>query len=265
MSHAEKVHSAEGKHDLPTWLREKTNGSDGALWTSAYQGLEAQNHYHKGEGPVDAMTRLKHQGWLETLSIDDIGKSGHAKVNEELGRHGSLGGRNFYKSSDHVLNEEEQHREVERSVERTKEKERGKQAERLAPSIEKIRNAMTADVEASLKEHGLKTDPKEVRNGIVDAMRFDSMPLSAMQKRQDCDFPIIAGYVALGALSQEQRKQVLDEQQVKRNEWRAKNPEAEKGAEQEHFQTGELLREGFGKERIDAADRLLHELQPHRK
>lgn len=141
-------------------------------------------------------------------------------------------------------------------------KEKQAQSERLTPSAEKIKEAMTPDIEANLKKNGLETDPAKIKNGITDAIQSDSMPLGVMQKRGDGDFPIMAGYMGTGAINIEQRQQALSEQQQKRTEWRAQNPNAPKGDEFKLFQIGELLREKFGKERIDAADALVKKLQP---
>lgn len=151
---------------------------------------------------------------------------------------------------------------TDKAVEVVDPKEKQAQAERLTPSAEKIKEAMTPDIEANLKKNGLETDPAKIKKGITDAIQSDSMPLGVMQKRGDGDFPILAGYMGTGAINNEQRQQALSEQQQKRAEWRAQNPNAPKGDEFKQFQIGDLLREKFGKERIDAADALLKKLQP---
>ena len=258
---ADSVHT-ETKHESPSWLTDKASGPDGAFWIAAYKDLDTKNHYHKGEGPIPAMMRLQQEGLLTSLSIADINKAGHSKAKEELGPHGRLGNRNFYKSTDSVLDEEEQQREIAKVVEKAKAQERLAQAERLAPSAQKIRQAETLEIEAALKKNGLESDPDKIRNGIVDAIRSDSMPTGVMQKRADGDFAIMAGYVATGAITGEQRQQILNEQKQKRDQWRAEHPDAEKGTEFKQFQTGDLLRAAFGKDRIDAADALLKQLQP---
>jgi|AGTN01.3.fsa_nt_gi hypothetical protein len=142
------------------------------------------------------------------------------------------------------------------------EKEKQAQAERLTPAAERIKEAMTPDIEANLKKNGLETDPAKIKQGITDAIRSDSIPLDVMQKRGDGDFPILAGYMGTGAINDEQRQEILGEQQKRRADWREKNPTAAKGEEFKQFQIGELLREKLGKERIDAADALLKKLQP---
>jgi hypothetical protein len=139
------------------------------------------------------------------------------------------------------------------------------QAERLAPSVEQIKQAMTPEIEAALKRNGLETDPEKIRKGIMDAICSDTMPMDAMQKRGNGDFPILAGYMGTGAIHDHQRQEILDEQKQKRAQWRSENPDADKGTEFQMFQTGDLLREHFGTERIDAADALLTRLQPERK
>lgn len=261
MVDGEKGRPAETKQESPAWLKEKTSGVDGALWTAAYKDLETKNHYQKGEGPIPAMMRMKQDGLLTDLTVGDIKKEGHQKAKEELGQHGTFG-RNVYKSSDSVLNDQEQQREVTKLVEKAKEQEKLAQAERLAPAADKIKQALTPDMQADLKKNGLESDPDKIRKGIVDAMRSDSMPTAVMQKRGDGDFPIMAGYMATGLMNGEQRQQILDDQKQKRTQWRSEHPDAEKGSEFKQYQTGELLRDKFGKERVDAADALLKQLQP---
>jgi hypothetical protein len=258
----EKTPTAETKPELQAWLKEKASGPDGNLWLSVFKDLDSKNHYQKGEGPIPAMMRLKQQGLLADLTIDDINKQGHAKVKQELGPHGTLGGRNVYRSSDSVLNDQELQREAAKQVEKAKEQAKLAQAERLAPSAEKIKQAMTPEIEAALKKNGFETDPEKIRKGIVEALASDTMPTEVMQKRADGDFPIMAGYMAVGAINGGDRQQILADQKQRREQWRTEHPDAAKGAEFKLYPTGDLLREKFGNDRINAADALLTKLQP---
>jgi len=169
-------------------------------------------------------------------------------------------GLNYRKSnSDSLLNDQEQKREV---IKTKEEEEKLTQSERLAPAVENIKKTLTPEMQAELKKNGLESEPDKIRNGIVDAMRSDNMSTAMMQKRGDGDFPIMAGYMATGLMTGEQRQQILDEQKQKRAQWRLDHPDAEKGSEFKQYQTGELLRDKFGKDKVDAADALLKQLQP---
>jgi hypothetical protein len=242
-------------------MAEKKSDPESALWMSAYDRLKKENHYHKGEGPIPALARLQKEGLID-MSVDAIKKEGHEKVKKELGPHGSLGGRNVYHSTDSVLSEPEQKAEVKRLFEKAEKHEKLVQDERLTSSTEAIKRALTPDLQDALKKSNLKIDPEKIHKGMEDALKHDSIPLPALQKRADGDFPIMDGYVGVGAITTQQRDQILAEQKQDRMQWRAAHPDAAKGEEFKQFQSGDLLRQHFGKEKIDAADALLKKLQP---
>ena len=248
--------------ELPDWMAEKKSDPEAALWNSAYDQLRKANHYHKGEGPIPALTRMQKEGLLGNMSVDDIKKEGHEKVKKELGPHGSLGGRNVYRSTDSVLSDPEQKAEVKRLFDKAEKHEKLLQDERLTPSTEAIKKALTPDLQAALTKMKLETDPEKIHKGIEAALKHDSIPLPAMQKRANGDFPILDGYVGVGAITTQQRDQILAEQKQDRTQWRAAHPDAAKGDEFKQFQSGDLLRQHFGAEKIDAADALLKKLQP---
>ncbi|HEY9679496.1 MAG TPA: hypothetical protein V6C76_15920 [Drouetiella sp.] len=150
---------------------------------------------------------------------------------------------------------------VEKSAENLPASELTRQYDRLTPSSDKVEAALTPELADRLAKFGLVNNSEQFRDGLREALKSDNMPLGVMQKRGDGEFPILDGYVAVGAITAQQRNDILREQKEKRNEWRAEHPDADKGAEYKLFQTGELLREKFGKERIDAADELLTRLQ----
>lgn len=134
---------------------------------------------------------------------------------------------------------------------------------RLTPELGKIKEAMTPEVAERLKRDGLVSDPEQFKRNLIDAIAHDDKALAHADERAKGDFPILDGYMATGLIDAKQRKELLDEQHNLRAAWRAENPDAPAGAEEKQFKVGDLLREKFGAERVDAADALLKALQPN--
>src|SRR5277367_1710278 len=147
------------------WLQKREEGMkepEKKLWDSAYSKVHAQNHYHSKEGPTQALERLKKQGLLADLAFDDIPKEATKKVKAELGKHGELH-RNHYTYKDQVLSGDQEQKEVGAQVEKEK---KHQQAERLAPTTDQIKAAMTPEIADKLKKAGLNVDPAKLGEQI---------------------------------------------------------------------------------------------------
>ncbi len=73
----------------------------------------------KGEGPTQALSRLKEQGFLPDVKLDDIPKVAQQHIKAELGSHGSLH-RDYYTTHDCVLSTATEKQEIAKLVESEK-------------------------------------------------------------------------------------------------------------------------------------------------
>lgn len=205
-----------GVAQKPEWLTERVDGkSDGEknLWIAAYDKISHENHYQKGEGPHQALSRLKDKGVLPTVSIEDIPQKAHEHVKSELGPKGTLH-RDYYTTRDRVLTVDEEIKEVTRMVESQK---KDWQAHRLAPTVSQLDSALTPKVVRQLENAGLDADAHKLRDGIIDRLNKDKALTSAdMERMRSC--PVGAPYVATGAVTGRQMDKVIAEQKSLRDE-----------------------------------------------
>lgn len=197
----------------PEWLAKQTAGkseSDQKIWNSAYESIHSANHYQPGEGPNQALTRLKSQGLLADVSIGDINKEAH-KLEAQQGKDGQP--KQFFTTKDEVLSPRREHHEIARFVERQIKTE---QANRLAPSTETVQSVMTPERTAQMKAAGLETDPKALHDKMVGRM-IEDRNLSSRQMEHMKSFPVGAPYVASGAITGAQMDHVMKEQRAMRD------------------------------------------------
>ncbi len=265
----------------PEWLAAQVHGkSEGEqkMWNSAYDKVHHENHYLKGEGPSQALSRLKEQGFLPDMKLDDISKVAQRHVEAELGPKGSLH-RDYYTTHDRVLSTATEKQEIAKLVEAEK---KNWQAHKLAPTTEELHAALTPRVAHRLADAGLDTDPRRLRDGMIERMREDKALTSAdMEKMKSC--PVGSPYVATGAVTSRQMDGIIAEQKHLRdtisrypsfkdlNEW---NPEEYKREWQnvlKQTDVGRLLRKHASEDprhyhlqKIDAADSLITSLQNQR-
>ena len=248
-----------------------------ALWESAYSQVHSQNHYFKGEGPSQALNRLKEEGILGDVSIEDISKQAHQKVKTELGSQGTLR-RNHYTTRDHVLSQDEERDGAGRLVEKTRKHE---EADRLAPSQDNIEKALSSDTAQKLEAAGLHVQAAQLREKMIKRMEEDhGLKSPDMEKMKS--FPVGAPYVATGAVSSHQMDSILQEQKAARQQMQ-KNLEGLKDSNPSEFskqwsaalkqtEVGHLLRthaeqepQKYNLQKIEAADALITKLQEQQK
>lgn len=197
----------------PEWLAKHTAGkseADQKIWTSAYEKIHSENHYQKGEGPVQALERLKKQGLLADVAIKDIPSEAH-KLEKEQGKDGQP--KTVFTTKDEVLSTRREHHEIARFAERQIKVE---QATRLAPATEAIQSVMTPERAAQMKAAGLETDPQALHDKMVKRM-VDDKGLTGSQMEHMKTFPVGAPYVASGAITGAQMDGVLKEQKALRD------------------------------------------------
>jgi hypothetical protein len=266
----------------PEWLDTQVQGkSEGEqkLWNSAYNQVHAENHYLRSEGPAQALTRLKDQGLLPDLALDDIPKVAEQNVKAELGPKGSLH-RDYYTTHDQVLSTSAEKGEVTKLVESEK---KDSQAHRLAPTNEQLDSALTPQVVQKLTDAGLNTDPHQLRDGIIERMKEDKgLTSAAMEKMKSA--PVGAPYVATGAVTGKQMDGIIEEQKnlrdtISKDAWmtalKDTNPDDYKlewQAALKQTDVGALLRKHatedprhYDLQKIDAADSLISTLQDQQK
>ncbi len=262
----------------PEWLAAQVQGkSEGEqkMWNLAYDKVHHENHYFKGEGPAQALGRLKEQGLLPDMSLDEIPKAAERHVHAELGPKGSLH-RDYYTTHDRVLSTATEKQEVAKLVESEK---KNWQAHKLAPTSEQLYAALTPQVANRLADAGLDADPRRLRDGIIERMKEDKALSSAdMEKMKSC--PVGAPYVATGAVTGRQMDGIIAEQKHLRDTiskdasfkaLRESNPEEYKREWQnvlKQTDVGNLLRKHatedprhYSLQKIDAADSLITSLQ----
>ena len=197
----------------PEWLAKQTAGkseADQKIWTSAYEKIHSENHYQKGEGPTQALERLKGQGLLADVSIKDIPAEAH-KLEKQQGHDGQP--KTVFTTHDAVLSTPREHREISNFVERQI---KAEQAQRLAPSTEAIQSVMTPERAAQMKAAGLEVDPQCLHDKMVKRM-VDDKGLTGTQLENMKSFPVGAPYVATGAITGAQMDSVLKEQKAMRD------------------------------------------------
>ncbi len=197
----------------PEWLAKQTAGkseSDQKIWTSAYESIHSANHYQEGEGPSQALTRLKNQGLLADVSITDINKEAH-RLEKQQGTPGHP--KELFTTKDEVLSPRREHHEIARFAERQIKNE---QANRLTPSTENIQAALTPERAAQMKAAGLETNPQALHDKMIARMT-DDRGLSATQMERMRSFPVGAPYVASGAVTGGQMDHVMKEQKALRD------------------------------------------------
>ena len=248
------------------WLSQtesKASDHDKNLWESAYAKVHEQNHYMKGEGNYQALARLKKQGYLNDLPVDGISKEAGKKSKEDLGKNGKLH-RKFYTTKDHVLDGDQEQKEVGTLVEHQKKHE---QAERLSPTSEQIKQALTPDIQDQLKKAGLNVDGDKLHDQIAKRLETDKgLPSAVMEKMKQS--PVGAPYVAMGAVTGQQMDAVLKEQKDLRDNWKNANPNAQMPDDFKHqTDLGGLLRkhaqedpQHYSIAKLDAADALIKKL-----
>jgi hypothetical protein len=183
------------------------------LWHSAYSQVHEQNHFMKGEGPVPALERLRKQGLLSDLSNSDLLKEGHKMVKDQLGMHEGKK-KNAFTIHDVVITNDKEKEVVGKIVENEKKRE---QANRLAPTDEQIKSALTPDIAEKLKKAGLNVNAATLKNDIIKRME-DDKGLNSADMANMKGFPVGAPYVAAGAVSGKQMDGLLAEQKKTREE-----------------------------------------------
>lgn len=127
---------------------------------------------------------------------------------------------------------------------------KSEQAQRITPTVEAIRSVMTPELASQMKNAGLATDPQTLHDNMVKQME-DDQGLNAQQMKNMKSFPVGAGYVASGAITNDQLQNVLTEQKA----LRVKNsPETD---------LGHILRthKDFDQTKISAADSMISALK----
>lgn len=269
----------------PEWLAAQVQGkSEGEqkMWNLAYDKVHHENHYLKGEGPAQALGRLKEQGFLPDMSLDDIPKAAEQHVKAELGPKGSLH-RDYYTTHDRVLSTATEKQEVAKLVESEK---KNWQAHKLALTTGELYAALTPQVAHKLADAGLEADPRRLRDGIIERMKEDKALSSAdMEKMVSC--PVGSPYVATGAVTGRQMDGIIAEQKHLRDTigkdpsfkaLKELNPEGYKREWQsvlKQTDIGNLLRRHaieeprhYNLQKIEAANSLitsLQELNKHKK
>ncbi|CAN5380794.1 hypothetical protein BH10CYA1_BH10CYA1_21070 [soil metagenome] len=262
----------------PEWLAAQVQGkSEGEqkIWQSAYDKVHNENHFLKGEGPSQALSRLKEQGFLPDMKLDDLAKVAEQHRKAELGPKGSLH-RDYYTTHDRVLSTATEKQEIAKLVESEK---KNWQAHKLAPTTEDLNAALTPQVAHRLADAGLDADSRRLRDGIIQRMKDDKALSSAdMEKMKSC--PVGSPYVATGAVTSRQMDGIIAEQKHLRDtisrdgsfkdlkEW---NPEEYKREWQnvlKQTDVSSLLRKHasedphhYNWQKIDAADSLIKSLQ----
>jgi len=196
----------------PEWLAKQTAGkseADQKVWTSAYEKIHSENHYKIGEGPTQALERLKGEGLLADVAITDIPKEAH-KLEMRQGKDGHP--KELYTTKDEVLGPNREHHEIARFVERQI---KAEQATRLTPSTENIQAALTPERAAQMKAAGLETDPQALHDKILKRMT-DDRGLTGTRMEQMKSFPVGAPYVATGAVTGAQMDHLMREQRALR-------------------------------------------------
>ncbi len=246
-----------------------------ALYQSIFSKVHEANHYHAKEGPTQALERLKGQGYLTELSIDNIHKTAHEKVKKELGHNGELH-RNYYTTKDQVLSPEQEKKQVEGLVEKHHKNE---QAERLAATSDQIKQSLTPDVVEKMKAAGLEVNPDTLRTNIINQLNQDKGLTSADMAKMKTE-PVGAPYVATGAITAQELTKVLAQQKTMRDD-AMKQPEFKDLSKQDLWKNkdwlavvnktnvGALLRadatDPQALAKIDAADAMITNLQKAQK
>ena len=197
----------------PEWLAKQTAGkseSDQKIWTSASESVHSANHYQKGEGPSQALERLKSQGLLADVSIGDINKEAH-RLEKQQGKDGQP--KQLFTTKDEVLSAKREHHEIARLAERQIKTE---QANRLAPSTENLQAALTPERAAQMKAAGLETNPQALHDKMVQRMTEDRSLTSTRMEHMK-SFPVGAPYVASGAVTDRQMDHLIREQKALRD------------------------------------------------
>lgn len=266
----------------PEWLAAQTQGkSEGEqkMWKHAYDKVHQENHYLKGEGPAQALGRLKEKGFLPDMRLDDIPKAAEQHVKAELGPKGSLH-RDYYTTHDRVLSTATEKQEVAKLVESEK---KNWQAHKLAPTTGELYEALTPEVAHRMAKAGLDTDPRRLRDGIIERMKEDkALTSSDMERMTSC--PVGSPYVAMGAVTGRQMDGIIAEQKHLRDtiskapslkalkEWDSDEYKREWQKVMSQTSVGNLLRQHaqedprhYDLQKIDAANSLITSLQEMHK
>jgi hypothetical protein len=215
----------------PEWLTKQTAGKGEAeqkIWTSAYDKVHSENHYEKGEGPAQALDRLKKDGFLTNMSISDLSKEAHNLEQKEATKEGKEPP--IFSTHEQILSAQREKEEVGRYVESMK---KSDQANRLTPSCENFKSALSPDLTEKLKAAGLETDPQALHDKMVKRLSEDKH-LSSQHMEHMKGFPVGAEYVATGAVNGAQMDHLMREQRALRQtkhedksfqELKASNPE----------------------------------------
>ncbi len=198
----------------PEWLTKQTAGkseTEQKIWTSAYEKVHAENHYQKGEGPEPALERLKKDGLLTNMSIVDIKKEAHKLEEHEAIKDGHTPG--VFSTHDAVLSSRREKEEIGRFAESMK---KSDQANRLAPSCEELKAALTPERIDQLKAAGLESDPQALRDKMIKRMTTDR-GLTSTEMEHMKTFPVGATYVAAGAVNGAQMDHLIREQKSLRD------------------------------------------------